>query len=62
MLTEEPVPGTVPGACDERVAVVGFEKGHDWMKVSYYVPDTSRSVPLYCRRCGENGWRIRRDR
>ena len=56
-------PPAVPGACDDRVAEVGFEEGHEWRGAGTpIVSETgTTSTPLYCDRCGENGWRIRHD-
>ena len=49
-----------PGACDERVEEVGFEEGHEWKIGGTPIVSESgvTSTPLYCRICGENGWRI----
>lgn len=46
----------VPGSCDEFVEIVGFADGHSWREFSFV--GHNRSIPLYCWRCGENGWRI----
>lgn len=50
--------------CEAKVALRGFEKGHDWRPIGLpTVGSPRRSSPgtstcMVCIRCGENGWKL----